>query len=365
MSDLHRVLLCFSRPKPGQYVGGLVTLCNDYTDRAPLFRDNGVEIGTFNYNLPEKGIVSKIKSSKVRNILDCFGQIKALRKVLRKDGNVTLHIHTSRKALFIKCVLLASAVRKLCKGKIVMTIHVGDIKTVFHNNTTEKILIKMMNRSIDKTIFLSDRMRHQFIDAGLKEDRTALLYNFYNIKSCTPDKKIKNSAPRILFLGSINREKGIIELLESLCEIDKDFHADICGTFLEHDTRLRFEALMQKLGDKATYHGYVDKDTKEALLQKTDILALPSYREGLPISILEAMANSCAIVTTPVGAIPEILTERNAEIIPSRDKEALRHSIDKLLSDPTLMDQMKAINYTESSKFADVEHINKLCKIYQ
>ena len=72
------------------------------------------------------------------------------------------------------------------------------------------------------------------------------------------------------------------------------------------------------MGDKITYHGYVNLEQKEALMSRADILVLPSYREGLPISILEALSNSCAVIATPVGAIPEILSSDNAVIVPPK-----------------------------------------------
>lgn len=365
MSEKLKVLLCFHRPKPGGYIGGVVTLCNDYMNKSSLFSSNGIDISCFNYELHKGALLSKIKNSKITNLIYGYKQIKALKHRISEHPHTVIHIHTSRKFLFFKDVLLAYAIRKTCKEKIIMTIHVGDIETVFHNALTRKFLIKLMNRAVDKTLFLSDCMRRQFIEAGLQEERATVLYNFCNVKSVSPHEKIKGHVPNILFLGSINREKGILELLKAANSIESSFHLDICGTVIEESIRSDFERLVSALGDRVYYHGYIGKEKKEELLKRTDILVLPSYREGFPISIIEAMATSCAIITTPVGAIPEVLTADNAIIVPPRDIERLKSSMERLIADNDLRNAMQSANFLASRNFTDKAHIDKLCKIYQ
>lgn len=364
MPDKTKVLLCFKRPLPDDYIGGLVTLCNNYIDKKDIFAECGIDISCFNYELPVSGRIGNIRNSKARNIIYGFKQIQSLKRYLSVN-DCTVHIHTSRKALFFKDVLLACRIRKKCRGKIFMTIHVGDISTVFHNAYTQQFLIRIMNRSIDKVLFLSEFMRRQFVEAGLKESRSEVLYNFYNVRPTTPEDKPVNHKRRFLYLGSINREKGILELMAAFSEIDDDFHVDLCGFFLEEDIKEPFLSSVAKLGDKATYHGYVNKERKEELLRRADVLVLPSYREGLPISILEAMANSCAVITTPVGAIPELFDGRNAVIIPPRNVEALKIAISLLIKDTGLLNLMKTTNYSASSVFNDTSHIKKLCRLYK
>jgi len=360
-----RVMLCFKRPKPGVYIGGIVTLCDDYINKSQLFRNNNVNLSCFNYEIPQGSFCDKIQNSKIRNLIYGYKQIKALKKHLSENPYTTVHIHTSRKALFFKDVLLANRIHRQCHGKILMTIHVGDISTVFHNDTTQRFLIGLMNKSIDKVLFLSERMRQQFIDAGLEECRTEVLYNFYNIKPVAVNEKISTGIPHVLFLGSINREKGIIELLQAANAIKTNFHLDVCGTIIEESIRAEFESLINQLGNKVTYHGYIKKKKKEKLLKSTDILILPSYREGLPISILEAMATSCAVITTPVGAIPEILTNDNAIMVQPRNSSQLASAMEFLFTHSDTLQNMKKQNYRDALKFTDKTHIEKLCNLYK
>ena len=364
MSVNTKVLLCFQKPKPGGYIGGLTTLCNDYIDKSDIFINNNVDISCFNYEIPTGSVWNKIRNSKLRNLVYGYLQGKALKRLLKESPDTTIHIHTSRKALFFKDVLLARRIRKRCKGKILMTVHVGDISTVFHNETTKKYLIGLMNRSVDTVLFLSEKMKRQFTDAGLDESQAAVLYNFFNIKSIAPEEKGHRSTPQLLYIGSINREKGIIELLEAAHSIDVDFHLHLCGTIIEESIRPRFEELVKQLEQKVSYHGYVGKDKKEALLTSADILILPSYREGLPIAILEAMATSCGIISTPVGAIPEIISSDNAILIEPRDVGQLKNAIESLLNNNDALQRMKVNNYYASRKFTYRNHIKQLCHLY-
>lgn len=365
MSALKKTLLCFRAPKPGGYIGGVVTLCNDYMDKRELFMREGFDIDCFNYEIPQDSVWNKVSYSPMRNIVYGWKQTNALRKFLQDQPETNIHIHTSRKALFFKDVLLARSIRNCCKGQIVMTIHVGDIQTVFHNACTRRFLIRLMNNSVDTVLFLSETMRQQFVEAGLEEGRTKVMYNFFNINPVDPSEKKHCSVPQITYLGSINREKGIIELLTALNNICDGFHLNLCGTIIEPDLKSEVERLMTKLGNKATYHGYVDKGKKQELLKKTDILVLPSYREGLPISIIEAMATSCGIVTTPVGAIPEILSEDNAIIVEPKDTGALHLALVTLLGDRDRLNIMRSANYAKSQMFSDQQHIQSLCQVYR
>lgn len=359
---MKNVIICFKPPEKGSYIGGFTTLCNDYLENAKIFEAHNILIKPFYYQAPKNSFYYKSKNSIIKNIIYGVSQCKALRKFLKDNPKTSVHIHTSRKWLFIKDVLLALMIRKLTQDKIIFTIHVGDIETVFHNNLSKRLCIRLMNKCVDKTLFLSAKMRLQFIDNGLIASKSAVLYNFYNVNRT---KFIKNNAiPQIVYLGSINKEKGILELLKAVSLISIPFQLHICGSIIEESIREPFESHLKQLKDKVLFHGYINKEQKNKILQHTDILVLPSYREGLPISILEAMANSCAIITTPVGAIPEILDEKHAIFITPANIIELKLALEKLLTAPTIMQEMQEANYVASAKYQLNEHIRQLCLIY-
>lgn len=71
-----------------------------------------------------------------------------------------------------------------------------------------------------------------------------------------------------------------------------------------------------QLDDCVHFNGFVSGEKKTGLLRRTDVFVLPSYNEGLPISILEAMSYGCAILSTPVGGIPEIVRDNGILVEP-------------------------------------------------
>jgi glycosyltransferase involved in cell wall biosynthesis len=82
----------------------------------------------------------------------------------------------------------------------------------------------------------------------------------------------------------------------------------------------------QELGllDRVTFTGWLDAEQVDDLLESSDVLVLPSYAEGLPMSVIEAFAHGVAVIATPVGAIPEIVIDgESGLLVPAGDTGAL------------------------------------------
>lgn len=91
-----------------------------------------------------------------------------------------------------------------------------------------------------------------------------------------------------------------------------------------------------KLDNVAEYIGWVSGEEKIKLLNEVDVFILPSYNEGLPISLLEAMSYNLPIISTTVGGIPEILkNEYNGFLINPGDLIALESAISTLINNPS------------------------------
>jgi glycosyltransferase involved in cell wall biosynthesis len=89
------------------------------------------------------------------------------------------------------------------------------------------------------------------------------------------------------------------------------------------------------------YAGWVSGELKESLLKGADVYILPSYNEGLPISILEAMSYKLPIISTPVGGITEVVHNNiNGFIIQPGDKQAMFDALNKLIEQPMLVKAM-------------------------
>jgi glycosyltransferase involved in cell wall biosynthesis len=135
--------------------------------------------------------------------------------------------------------------------------------------------------------------------------------------------------------------KGVVELVDACSRIrNPACELEIVGPVgLQMQERLQAIALERDDGGWLKFSGNLSRPEAIRRIAIADIFALPSYSEGFPISLLEAMACGVAIVATSVGAIPEALTGIDGEaagvIVPPRDAEALREALGGLLTNPT------------------------------
>lgn len=359
---MKKVLFTLKMPHKS-YVGGIATVINGYLGSEAEFIKQGYFVDIFDYVNTK---IDNIKPSKVSNVIYGFAQRKKLIKELKSNHeDIIIHIHTSCRYLFFKDVLLAKSIKKKYNIPVILSIHVGDISTVFDGIPTKfkKISFEILNQYVDKTIFLSPNMIKQFISSGLKKDRAELLLNFHDIPM--EMRRDSHEELKILFMGAIKKEKGIIELLKAIHGLPElNLHLDICGTLTDNTIAADFSRYTNELKNQIHLHGYVKGKEKNELFKNADVLVLPSYHEGFPLVILEAMATGNAIISTPVGTTPEVFDDKNVIWVKVEDVESLREAIKKLANDDELLNKMKLQNFCEGKKYSKQIHIKKLCDIY-
>lgn len=148
---------------------------------------------------------------------------------------------------------------------------------------------------------------------------------------------------KLLFLGWLEESKGVFDLLESvrmLHEKGISFHLTFAGDGTAMPEARRFVAL-HNLSSHVTFAGWVDDAAKNALLQSCDVFVLPSWNEGLPNAMIEAMSAGLACVLTQVGAISDYVTDgREALIVQPRQPVALAEALKRLVTTPSLRDTL-------------------------
>jgi glycosyltransferase involved in cell wall biosynthesis len=146
----------------------------------------------------------------------------------------------------------------------------------------------------------------------------------------------------VLFLGRLGHRKGVYDLLHASARLVRA-HPSL-KLMLGGDgdlDRVRAEAARLGIDAHVEVLGWISGAAKESLLKRATVYALPSYAEGLPMSVLEAMAAGLPIVTTPVGGIPEIVEhDREGYLVSPGDVDALSTAIGRLLSDDALRRRM-------------------------
>lgn len=221
-----------------------------------------------------------------------------------------------------------------------------------------------------KVIFQNLDDRDFFVTNGMiSQDRGFLVEGSgVDVQKFTPV-KIENQQPRILVASRLLIEKGIFEFMEAIEKLKSQgipFEALIAGEVDPGNPGTITESQVKtwQQAGTATFLGF-QKDMV-SLLNSVDIACLPSYREGLPMSLLEAMAAGKPIVTTDApGCRATVRDGRNGFLVPPKTSQPLVEALEKLLTDRELRTKMGNESRTLAVELFSKERItSEIIKIY-
>jgi glycosyltransferase involved in cell wall biosynthesis len=155
-----------------------------------------------------------------------------------------------------------------------------------------------------------------------------------------------NEVPQLLFVGRLLREKGLFELVEALAEANARSPSalSIVGDGPVRE-QLAAEVRRLHLDERVTFRGYLHGDELAAAYRAADIFVLPSWSEGFPTVIAEAMGHGLPVITTRIrGAADHLVEGENALFCEVRDVAGLERAIGTLAADPELRRRMAAAN---------------------
>lgn len=271
--------------------------------------------------------------------------------VLLIDRDIKIvHIHTASDNGFKRNILFVNLASLLGK-KVVLHIHSGRFNDYYERNKqqVEKVFSKC-----DVVIALTRNIKEFYEKMGCKN---VFVINNIIESPTVEDDNLDDHYIHYLYLGVITRTKGIYDLLDVIIE-HKD---DLYGKFILHvggnkeTEQLQSIIKDNNLEEIVKFEGWVSGMKKTDLFNKCDVFILPSYTEGLPISILEAQSYGLFTVATNVGGIPEIVNEYNGILFTPQDKEALFKIIMQLDSDRSFRKNRSKIR--ENSKVYEPEYV--------
>ncbi|MBR0931015.1 glycosyltransferase family 4 protein [Bradyrhizobium diazoefficiens] len=175
-----------------------------------------------------------------------------------------------------------------------------------------------------------------------------------------------DSRVRITSLGQLGERKGTPQLIEALGQLSSKpgWVATIAGDGSVNEARSRIAEIGLK--DRVTVPGWLGPDDTAELLSRTDVLVLPTFAENLPMVILEAFAHGVPVVSTPVGAIPEVIQSgRNGLLVPVGDVEALVAAIDQMIGSPAMRASFgEAARRDHAAKYEITTYVSTLAEIW-
>ncbi len=275
-------------------------------------------------------------------------QMKMLRRlisaILRRRVQI-VHIHTCSGFTFWRDCLHA-AIAGLLRSRVVWHVHGGEF-SVFAGKQGRigKAIMRIALTHASAVIALSEdwvgRLRSIAPHAGW-----CVVPNGIPITTDRVDPH--NNKPTFLFLGNLGERKGAQDLVRAAAIASrKGFEGQIhlAGKETEPGQIEAIEKIIAETSCQSQVRliGVVSGEAKDRALESADCMVLPSYAEGLPMAILEAMACGLPIISTKVGAIPEVITDGvEGFLIEPGDIEALADRIVRLGQDEQLRRQMGA-----------------------
>ncbi len=170
-----------------------------------------------------------------------------------------------------------------------------------------------------------------------------------------------NQPPRIVIVARISAEKGHAILIEALALLrDRGIvvHVDAVGPEVDsYGDLLRKRAADAKVDDAITWHGSLPPDGVAAALAEADVFCLPTFAEGLPVVIMEAMARCVPVVTTYISGIPELAVDgETALVIPAARPDLLADALEQMVHDKELQARLVVNAQAAVAERHDVHH---------
>lgn len=247
-----------------------------------------------------------------------------------------VHIHTASYNSFKRSTLYIRQAKRNGK-KVIAHIHGGGFREF--RQTCPKFVDKYLKKC-DAVVALSENWREYF-------EKEVGLTNVYVVNNIIDKPKIqeikKDGRFHLLFLGFITEAKGIFDLLDVIAEHKSEWNDKVVLHIGGKGKVEQLQKVIKEAGIEniVKYEGWVSGEKKSELFNMADAFILPSYTEGVPISILEAESYGLPILSTPVGGIPEIVVdEENGILFPPGDKQAMKCAIDKLIVSSALCEEM-------------------------
>jgi len=307
----------------------------------------------------------------VKNILFFpFKYFHILFFLLTHPSYKLVHIHGSSYISFYRKYLLFLTIKYLLRRKIIYHIH-GAKYHVFIKNTNQLVgmMIKQMLEQSDGIICLSIQWK-QFFEKNLTLKKIYILNNIVPLPSDTVKNIVKNREDKkisFLLLGRVGKRKGIFDLIDTVYK-NRDYFLGKIEIVIGGDgeiERLKKEIKEYRLEEIVQYVGWVSGTKKDTLLANSDVYLLPSYNEGLPISILEAMSYKKPIISTDVGGISTIVKNNfNGFLIKAGDKEALFAGMKYFIENREKIDEYGHNSFQISKDFLPEKVIKNLHIIY-
>ncbi|KPK84755.1 MAG: hypothetical protein AMS27_09120 [Bacteroides sp. SM23_62_1] len=197
---------------------------------------------------------------------------------------------------------------KLLSSKTVLKAHIhrGDFKDFVNKNTLNRIIVRCSFRFIDEIVVLSQAFLQDVLNFSTKL-KVTVLHNTSLVESFT-QRPFKEHRKEFICISNYIKSKGIYELIECFRFVElQDIRLSVYGHFYD---KLFYNKLKLSAPVNVSLNGPLGRDDFWKVLNQSDCLIMPSWNEGQPIIIIEAMSLGIPVIATEIGDIPDMFGEK-------------------------------------------------------
>ena len=292
--------------------------------------------------------------------------VQILRRSLESLDPTIIHIHFASRGSTLRKVILAEMVARAGRP-LVMHAHGSEFDT-FHRKLPAAVR-RNVNRTLQRAnvfITLSTQWRDFYVEeCEISPSQIVVLPNPVRVPAEVVD---RSGRPRVQFLhlGRLGERKGSYDLVNAFSGLPRAIR-DRARLVLAGDGDVEgVRKLAEPMGDQVEVHSWIDVHERDRLLRESDVFALPSRAEGVPMALLEAMANGLPSITSPVGGIPDVFRNGfDGLMVTPGNVEQIRSVMTRLICDDSA--RVTAGRNARERAFAFDVHVyaRRLADIYQ
>lgn len=334
-------------------VGGMWTVANNYISNIEY--NNAVDL-TY---IP----TSTNGSIFIRVLCMLLGYFKILLVLFMKKIDL-VHIHMAEKGSTFRKGVVAKVCKKFNK-KVIIHMHAGPFMSWYGSLSLkkQKKIIKIFSCA-DKILVLGEYWKKE-LSSIIETNKIIVLYNGVKCPKLNP---YTNKSNNIVYFGVMRKEKGTYNLLESIKiiedKIPKKIKLLLFGYDLDGGIQQKINEL--DLNDRVKIMGWVSSDEVKKVLLDSLIDVLPSYYEGLSMTIIEGASYGIPVITTNISTMPEILGTDYKYMIKPGDIDTLANYILELINSDRIRQKISNYEYNRVTKiYSEEKFIENTLEVYK
>jgi glycosyltransferase involved in cell wall biosynthesis len=305
------------------------------------------------------------------NFLPALAMIGRFWRALVKNNPDIIHIGTAHLGSFLKHSVMI-LIGRLMGKKVIVMLHCGYKVLLPESGVWRRFVLFILSCCHAIAVISKEWLALQTLLPYTSINYIPNALNLAPYLSLSSARFEGRQDVKVLYLGHIGRDKGIFDLIEAAKKVCQSVHVafriDLLGESLSAGEYEKAQNQIAEYGlGQVVYLWKPEFDEKKLWrLAEADIYVLPSYSEGMPISIIEALASALPVVATQVGGIPDMIESGyNGLLISPQNPNQLADALIQLINNSSLRRQMGELaRKVACERFSMEERVKKLVNLY-